>query len=257
MEEDLATKIEKVLLRDEGVNLGPRTRRDATDQSGLTVDFTYDQTRHALEVTTTPDASTPAAVAAAKLADRLSKVATGWIVVLSDKATMRTLDNELLGLMASGVGLRPSHYGSDDVDQWIRNGVLDEIMELRRRLERLGIVELVRQPDIEGVEAMVTGDLRTFGGATTPLAEAVQANAKKLAVCRPRRTHLVVGLAEFGVSRVPVATAVPDLPDAIDDLWIVHLWKGPGEQPPIWHARRGDIAWTIHEDPDPTARLSS
>jgi transposase InsO family protein len=252
LEEGLAAKIEAVLLRDEGVDLGLRTRRDGVDESGLTVDFTYDEAGHALEVTTTPDAGTPAAVAAAKLADRLSEVASGWIIVVSDKATMRDLDVELLGLIATGVGVRPGEYGSADIDQWIREHQLDQEMERRRRLAQLGVVELVRQPEIDGVEAMVIGDLRTFDGATTPLAQAVQANTKKLAACGRLRTHLVVGLAEFGVSRDPGATEVAELPDAIDDLWVVQLWKGPGEAPPIWHARRGDTTWTLHEEPGST-----
>lgn len=252
LEDGLAGRIEAVLLRDEGIALGPRSRRDGVDESGLTVDFTYDEAGHALEVTTTPDAGTPAAVAAAKLAARLSEVASGWIIVVSDKAMMRDLDVELLGLIATGVGIRPGEYGSADIDQWIRDHQLDEEMERRRRLEQLGIVELVRQPDIDGVEAMVIGDLQTFKGATAPLAQAVQANTKKLAACGWLRTHLVVGLAEFGVSRDPVATVVPELPDAIDDLWVVQLWKGPGERPPIWHARRGHTTWAMHEEPGST-----
>jgi hypothetical protein len=115
LEDGLAGRIEAVLLRDEGVELGPRTRRDGVDGSGLTVDFTYDEAGHALEVTTTPDVGTPTAVAAAKLADRLSEVASGWIIVVSDKATMRDLDAELLGLIATGVGIRPGEYGSADI----------------------------------------------------------------------------------------------------------------------------------------------
>jgi hypothetical protein len=112
----------------------------------------------------------------------------------------------------------------------------------------MAMASLVGAPLDEGVEAMVMGGVQTFGGATPQLEQAIEANAKKLAACRPRRTHLVVGLAEFGVARDPAATRVPELPSSIDDLWVVHLWSGAGDRPCLWHAQRGDRDWVVHDE---------
>ena len=248
LEDDLANRVEAVIARDLGIQLGDRERRDGIDGSGLTVDFTYDATGHAMEITTTPDASTPDGVAASKLADRLSEEANGWIVVLNAGARMRDLDRDLLDLMCAGVGIRPAEYSSDDLERWRRQGCLEGELQRRKRLEKLGIVELVRQPSVDRVEAMVMGDLRTFGGTSSQLEHALKSNSEKLAACRPRRTHLVVGLAEFGVSRDPAATPVPELPSAIDDLWVLHLWSAGGERCVLWHAQRGDSERTVHDE---------
>jgi hypothetical protein len=99
------------------------------------------------------------------------------------------------------------------------------------------------------VQVAATGDVRVFGGISDALAHVVDDNAAKLGECRPRETHLAVGVVRFGAARDPDQSTVPALPSTVDHLWVIQLWQGLGERVPIWHALRGSNRWTMHEPP--------
>jgi hypothetical protein len=40
---------------------------------------------------------------------------------------------------------------------------------------------------------------------------------------------------------------VPDIPSAIDLVWIVHLWMQGYVSSPVCVARRGDTGWRFYE----------
>jgi hypothetical protein len=147
LEPYLADVIEAVARRDLAMELGPRTVRDARDVTGLRVNFTYEQSAKALEVTTIPDDDAAVLSEVTKLADRLSKDMAGWLVVLKSSAQIKALEDALISVLETGREIRPGAYSSSDVEHWAAQGQLQERLEDHRHLEGLGIVEIVRRGD--------------------------------------------------------------------------------------------------------------
>lgn len=249
LESPLADAVEAVARRDLAIELGARTVRDARDGSGLSVDFTYEESGHALEVTTIPDDDAAVLREIVNLRDRLSREVAGWLVVVSASAHLKSLEGSLLSVLKTGQAIRPGEYSSADLERWMAEGQLHTRLDMHRELKQLGIVDILERPGLDHIEVMATSDLRIATGITVALADALADNAAKLAECRPRETHLVVGVARFGTARDPNESSVPLLPPAVDHLWVVHLWTEFGGRAPIWHASREAGRWDLHDLP--------
>lgn len=220
----------------------PSTTRDGRDHSGLTVDFTFDDATPpvGLEITTLPDERVLATTEAARRAHQFWRRAvpeTGWLVELDERATVRALREPVLALVREGTPIR--------VDDW---RYLDgDKAELARELGRFGLVEVARYADSGPLEVMLSGD----GGprlSTGDLECILNRKAGALQKCRPRHTVLVVGIAlwqRIDATDIPI----PALPDAVDELWVVHLVAWSTAARSVWRMVRGDDAWSVVPTP--------
>jgi hypothetical protein len=112
-ETSMADIVERI-LRDEGRRLGPRSRRDGRDASGLRVDFTYDEADQplALEITSVVRPQDRSATASSsKLCERLSQVTQTeqlghWALTLWADADLDRLEPLILDLMQRGEAIR-------------------------------------------------------------------------------------------------------------------------------------------------------
>ncbi len=237
--------------------LGPRSRRDGQDDSGIIVDFTFDESDPplALEVTTVQDDSFLSARSQAqKLADRLTEAAEQegllpFMFSLNERTDMKTVFEPLLELMRSGEQIRPMHYTSGDLKKWESEGTLEDKLAKHQMLDSWGIGEAYPLPHGKSTTVATWGE--SFGGwaPATGLDDIVAANLTKLIAVGPSyEKHLAVGIGKYRVSQYVELTPIPHLPRALDRLWLVHLWVGPiGRQ--IWSCAPGDSRWCVHSDP--------
>jgi hypothetical protein len=61
------------------------------------------------------------------------------------------------------------------------------------------------------------------------------------------------GISAFLVDRWDVlnesgATPLPQIPEEIDFLWVVHRWEQGYDWLPTWVARRGETTWRVHAE---------
>lgn len=228
LEEFVAGVVEGLCERDLGNPLGPRTRRDARDGSGLRVDFTYDASDPpgALEVTSlrredlmsAHDAAVALDAALSEVADR--EDLGSWLVGVTSDARIKDLRPDILRLIREGrTDFWPGDYTHVDLQRESEAGTLDHFLEEHRRLSALGLKRLVRYGTAEGrVMFMVITAGWGISGFSPLVETAVAANAEKLAeASAPGDTsrHL-----RKPTRRVP----------------------GPGCEPPARVARRGGCA---------------
>jgi len=237
--------------------LGPRSRRDAQDDSGIIVDFTFDEAQPplALEVTTVQDDSFLSARSQAlKLVDRLREAGEReglppFMFSINERTDMKAVFEPLLELMRSGEKTRPGQYTSGDLKRWDSEGTLRDNLAWHQMLESWGIGEAYPLPDGRSTTVATWGE--SFGGwaPATGVEDVVAANLTKLiAVGTSYEKHLAVGIGKYRVSQYVELTPVPHLPQGLDRLWLVHLWVGPmGRQ--IWSYSPNDASWRVHSDP--------
>jgi hypothetical protein len=253
-EELLASVVERVLLRDDGRALGPRTEHDFNDGIRWAVDLTYDGATPpvALELTSVQDdwfLSTRSAVV--KLADRLSRLAIdeglgGWEVIVWDHVKMRDIEKVLARVLRDGDSIDVDGYTSDDLLSWRQAGDLDSKMDLHRRLSQAGIARVRRRSGRQDVSVSTGGKHVGVWSGLADLQAIVDSNAPKLAVTG-LEGHLAVGIGRYRVSTSPEATSVPTLPGAVDRLWLVRLWRPRGAGYEVWSAARNDQNWKVHD----------
>ena len=253
-EDEAASIVERVLATEESRRIGPRTRRDASDGTGIAVDFTYDSATPpvALEVTTIQDDSfLSAASQSHKLADRLEEAAdaeglTRFMFTIDEKADMRRIFDPLVELMRNGDEITVKHYTSDDLMAWDDAGVLEQKVTQHVLLDALGIAQAIPAPNARAVTVSTSGS--SFGGwaPATGLEDVVADNLEKLLVLGSTyEKHLVIGIGKYRVSQYADLTPVPILPPELDRLWLVHLWTAArGKQ--IWSATSSSTAWLAH-----------
>jgi len=253
-EKEAASIVERALATEESRTLGPRNRRDASDGTGIAVDFTYDAATPpvALEVTTVQDDSfLSAASQSHKLADRLEEAADGegltrFMFTIDEKADMRQIFGPLLELMRAGDEITVKYYTSDDLKAWDDAGVLERRVTQHATLDALGIAQAIPAPNARAVTVSTSGS--SFGGwaPAMGLEDVVADNLVKLLVLGPTyEKHLVIGIGKYGVSQYADLTPVPTLPPGLDRLWLVHLWTAArGKQ--IWSAVSSSTAWLVH-----------
>jgi hypothetical protein len=250
----IAEIVEAILRAEFDIDPGPRARRDAV-VGGLRVDFVYEEalpTPMALEVSSLTDSLDAAGTAEAfKMEDRLTRRAMlegwgTWVVSVSSAARMRDLEPEIEGLIRTGRPIRPGDYNSADLLQQPESEVR-RIVELHRRLERLGLVNLepLEREGGDFVAIMSLGGAGVITGFEEGLRAVIRENAQKLGEARPRRTHLAIDVARFDASRYPHQTPPGRLPPEIDMVWVVHRY-GPRTLPNVWSLARGEVEWHQH-----------
>lgn len=232
-----------------------RTPRDGLDETGLTVDFTYDDPirRAALEITTIQDSDfLSSGDAAEDLAGRLNTVAqreglVPFAFTIKSEARIRNLDAPLLDLMRAGRAIRIQDYTSDDLMREEQQGTLGEFVGLHRRLEALGVVEAEPAPTGAGV-AIYTWGSNTHFRPLSNLEEVIADNLQKLVDVGPEyERHLVVYVAAFGISQYTNITPLPSIPAELDQLWVFHDSRNGSNAIVPWSAGPAQHEWVVHQ----------
>jgi hypothetical protein len=264
IEAEVVHAVETVLTVEHGRALGERTRRNAEDDSGIVVDFTYEEARPpiALEVTGVQDDNfLQAAYEARKLKDRLTQAASAeglgpFLITLNEKARMKGLDELLLSVMRTDSPIRTGCYTSLDLNRWEADGRLDEKPELHAKLDTAGVAEVAPAPHAEDPITIATWGESPVWGPLVDLTREISENLGKLVATGPAyEHHLAVGIGRYGISQQASDTPVPSLPAELDRLWLVHLWTGSGRLP-VWSLDVSDSAWREHASVDPVAPSS-
>lgn len=238
-----------VVRRDLGIDWGPPHRRDACDDSGLRVDYTFDEANVALEVTSVPNQSWRAIQPEIdKLEEDLTAFARdrrlgGWVIAVFTTADMRAISPAVKPLMEAGTEISPMRYTSEDLIDARARGELHAFRNRHRHLDGMGLSKLERQPASDEVSVFVVGPEPGITGFSAELAKAVADNGAKLAEARPRETHLAVLVDRWQCSNDPARTSPPVLPAEIDMLWVVHVVRTPNGEAFVWQAHRGDESW--------------
>lgn len=231
--------------------LGPRLVRDAQDESGLLVDFTYEDAVPpvALEVTglhVVQERELAGAIDSRLepiLSDMASREGLGaWILTLRVDAKVKDLVHEIPDLMRAGESFRPGEYTSDEL---MALGSLerDVFLSRHRRFKALGLVEIENVGSENGVRCIAFGSGSEISGFSDRLALEVARNATKLGQAAPRESHLAVLSYDLLASRLPTKTAPPELPSQVDYLWVIHSWPETPGLVEVWLAARGESSW--------------
>lgn len=248
-EEETAAALVEFVLRHEGTPIGGWTRRDGSDTSGLTVDFTFDEVEPglALEVTSIHGKGDPALSSeGGRLEERLTEKARSeklgqWVVVLNGEARVREAEPRILEILRGGESIRPGTYSSADLlamSSDSRKAFIAKHVELRA-LHVIDVVKLGNEHD--GVAYMAMSGRSGFQGLGDHLERAVNENVSKLREARPRETHLAIVVHDYHVSRDPQESQLLALPPELDCLWIIHSWPADDGRLLIWrHVRDGD-----------------
>jgi hypothetical protein len=85
-------------------------------------------------------------------------------------------------------------------------------------------------------------------GPLDELAGAVAAKAATLRREHDLERHLGVLVDRWDVLNESGATPLPQIPEEIDFLWIVHRWEQGYDWLPTWVARRGETTWRVHAE---------
>ena len=229
-------------------DVGPRTRRNGEDSSGILVDWTYDSTTPAvaLEVTAIHLPGEPQVVAEVEknLRPELERIARdealgSWLVNIDVAARIKTLLPPVMSLMREGASFHVGDYSSQDIEK--ARG--KDLAKIHHDLEAIGLRDLVRREDGHGpIECVVSGGGPEIVPFTGRLDQVVQENRAKLLALDGYDTHLAVVVFDFQVSKVPERTPPPNL-DGIGALWVIHSWQGPTGRPEAWMASQDSRDW--------------
>lgn len=253
IEIDLAAAVSATLWREERRDLGTWKRRDGQDDSGLRVDFTFDNARPsvALEITSIQDVSfLRAGDACMKLAQHLTKTARReglrqYVFAVEEKPELRKLADPLLTLMRSGGSVGSNLTANDHA---VGGGAATKTQqELRHWLQALGVI--MAHPADPGDETMISvvGESEPFR-PIAGLEREIASNLPKLLEAGQKfERHLAIGVGCFGISKSPGATPLPTMPIHLDRLWLVHLWTPMNGAMAVWSVMPGDRTWRVHE----------
>lgn len=260
----VADRLELVMPA-EGITPGPRECHDA--QPGRhRVDWIYSEARprpFALEVTSIVAAVDRAGTSEIlDLGERLTAYAEeeelgAWIVALRTDGDVRLIEPEVREilrdaqqvrerLLATGGFIRPGWYTSEDLMRLPRREWSTYTAE-HERVKALGIEDLtpIRSERENVVHVLPSrGDLVV--SFTPELAGALEAKREVLGLVGDHEHHLGVLLERWDRSNEPEDTPVPEIPEEIDVLWIVHAWRQGFAEYPVWAARRGNTAWRLY-----------
>lgn len=251
-EEFAAAMVEQTVDRLLGRGLGPRTRRDARDESGLRVDFTYEhcEPRVALEITGLHVVEERQVLGEAekRLEDELAVTAEEhasgtWVVVLDRKARVKDLLPELKVLVAEGVEIRPNDYTSQELKA-IGRPEMGAFVRRHRRLHDLGLVDLIlKDRTANDVGCMVVGG-GLVSGFGEGLDQAIEGKRSTLAQAVGYQGHLGVIVHDIQASRDPLQTQPPALPPEISHLWVIHTWPHRKEKREVWLTSATQGPWS-------------
>lgn len=216
----------------------------------LRVDYTYPQAKPrpiALEISGLVNRRLAEGMQARwKLGEDLSQVARVeglgcWTITVEFTGRNEALSKELLALMRAGIPVQTrKEPGSGDTHPLYNP-------QLRERLIRLGIRSVEPVTDgryMEPCVELIGADTVQPKGFRPELDRLIEDNAEKLAEARPRSTHLAVPVVDWRVSDDPSLTPPPQLPPAIDVLWVIRSINGilHGWVTSSFHTQ-GDPAW--------------
>lgn len=253
-DELLFADVFETLIERSGLHLGTRTPHDGLNDTGLTLDFTYEESspRIALEITTIQDSDfLRAGDAAGDLANRLSAIAkreglAPFAFTIKSTARIRGLAEPLLALMRSGRTIRAQDYSSDDLIREERAGTLNEFIQLHRRLEALDVVEAELAPPGSNVVISTWGSNTNFRSLAA-LEEVIADNLAKLVAAGPEyQRHLAVYVAAYGISQFAETTPVPVVPVDLNCLWIFHDSRDGSRSIVPWSVSPGQRSWLVH-----------
>ncbi len=252
-ETQLAAIVESALRHLDGRELGPRFRRDGKD--GLDVDFTYDQAtpRVALEITAIHDPrlrqlNSELKRLEADLSAVVERESLGqWWIGIVEGSRRGDLTEPMIAFLRS----KRDVPGVVRVDQSGDHHGDPEDAEALAELFALGVYAMARFGTRS--EVFVFPPLRVDHSARPnfepELTGAIAQNAAKLEAARPRETHLVVCHDRSDLSADPLATPPPELPDAIDVLWVTFGYYQAKYTHRLWRTRRGSGEWELLHQP--------
>jgi hypothetical protein len=250
IEVQVAEIIEQTMADSYDRNLGPRVRRDATDGSGLRVDFTYDETTPhvALEVTTLVTPKTKAVGSELiKLENGLEPIVSSeglgsWDLAIFSDAIPKQLDEPLAEFLRSEKGRAgKATYSVEEAP----DDLTDEQLRLLAHLFDSGVFMALRTDEEQSVSIFPpVGDPGVVGGFATLLRAVIAANVDKLREASPREAHLGV-YASRPVSADPARTPPPSLPDGVDGLWVLFDYYNAKQTHRLWHMIRGEGRWHL------------
>lgn len=221
---------------------GARSRKDATDGTGLRVDFVYDHASAspiALEATGMSlgqlETSHPSDTHWSRAIDEVvrSEQLGSWIVHLNATTDVPALQQAMIESLRSRKG--DAYYDSEGRFVLMRNEAGTD----------------------DGIHYFGPTPTEKVTGFSRELLVTSVANAGKLKAARPRSTHLIV-LVGRNRSRDPSLTLVPPSSEnvpplaAIDYVWVTFHTDREGlvgAQPWVWWARPGDSRWETQIGP--------
>ena len=250
-EEQVAEYIEEVARYDRR-DLGPRTRRDGRDGSGLRVDFTYDAAVPpvAMEITALVDPDVMELGAELlKFEAELREIVTSenlgaWLVGVWVGTSLRGLRQPLVDLLRrqrdrKGFALFRAGEAPDDLTDGDRR-LLAELFDL-------GLASALRSD--QGNELSVSPPISNVtegdDGFGTLLQRAMAENVDKLREAKPRETHLVVTLDRSDVTADPARTPPPELLEGINVLWVMLVYYNAKWTYRVWRTMAGDRRWHL------------
>jgi hypothetical protein len=252
-EEQVAEYIEAAVSRNDGRDLGTRTRRDGSN--GLRVDFTYDTAIPpvAMEITALVEPEVRSLGAELlKLEASLQEIIRAehlgsWMLGIRVGANVSRLRKPLIDLFRrnrgrSGVAL----FAADRAPKDVPDG---DLVHLARLMD-LGLVSALRMDgqDELSIFPPVANTLAADSGFGTLLRAAMSANVDKLHEAKPRQTHLVVTVDRSDLSPDPDRTPAPELIDGVDVLWVVLGYFNAKWTYRLWRTV-GDRRWQLLEHP--------
>jgi hypothetical protein len=244
---------EFVMTSELGRSVGSFKERNGLDQSGLSIDGTYDEVEPplALEITGLHREGEPElATAQEKMEEYLTHLGEAealgdWLVVVRVGVRVKDVLPQLSGLIREGKSIRTDDHGSaellsmtDDersaflnVHRWLKASNIVNVSKLAEKPNRVHVIAFGRNAAIEGIR--------------DALHAALAANAAKLGQSRPRETHLAVLVHDAHASRFESETRPPTLPREVDYLWVIHTCPGADGRVPVWRLERGGSTWSV------------
>jgi hypothetical protein len=125
----------------------------------------------------------------------------------------------------------------------------ESLAQLVHLLE-LGLFSAMYEPNGLGVhiQAIGTGVVSPLGFGTL-LRSTLESNAEKLAEAQPREGHLAVTLDRGDFSTDPADTPPPELPEGIDQLWVLLGYFNAKWTHRVWRTTRADPRWQLLRHP--------
>ena len=270
---ELANWVSACVKQTYRLNTGAATARDGNDDSGLTVDFTFEasEPRIALEVTRLrADFERPDKKALRRLEERLVSFATSkgwpnWFVGIRPETKLKSslgpsVERIIDWMLAAKLeSLGPAFY-SHDVPLDLLQRMGSRFMQDCEAARLAGVV-LVRRESANGITVFPVSEWSDSKSLHRPLTRVFERKASALSVAKGRGyvTMLAVDTERQDArDYLREGIKVRDFPQAIDHLWVLLRGLSGGEMDTAFHARRDTPRLKRVLVPnDPEARRSS
>jgi hypothetical protein len=234
----------------QGVRLGDYVH----EPEPITVDFVFGQARPrpmAIEVTRLVSQVELAGSSAMDrhLTDRLNGLARAeglghWQIHVDIGADQKVIADVASDCMRQGIEIPPGGYTSDELlaAEPVERA---DLVARHRSAHDAGILFLHRLDGDENKVAVggQSSGVKPILGFGRALQQTIDAKSAQLEAARPMETHLAVDVWRWDFAGEPDETLPPQLPAAIDQVWILHRWAGIRSQPNLWWARRDAFGW--------------